>query len=73
MAKSIILIPFAFKEDYETGVNISNKNERLNIYMKNCCVACASAKAHCSEDTEVALVSNYPPLSHLAIFLKILV
>lgn len=33
MAKSIILIPFAFKEDYETGVNISNKNERLNIYI----------------------------------------
>lgn len=37
-------------------MNVKDK-ERLNIYMKNCCVALLSAK-HYNQDSDVALVTN---------------
>lgn len=40
------------------GVNWKKKDERLDLYLKNCCVACVSARKNCGKDTDVALVTN---------------
>lgn len=57
--KSIILIPFAHINNFSTGVNIKRKNESIEVYLKNCCVACVSARTNNNQDTDVALVTNY--------------
>lgn len=53
----IILIPYANKDRANTGVNIRNDDKRVNIYLKNCCVALVSAKYY-NSDCDVALVTN---------------
>ena len=40
------------------GVNWKKLDERLDLYLKNCCVACVSALKNCGDDTDVALVTN---------------
>ena len=50
------MIPYANLDDANTGVNIVNKKDRYDIYMKNCCVSLVSAKCH--NDCDVALVTN---------------
>lgn len=52
---NIICIPFAFKEDANTGVNV--KGDVYTIYLKNACVALCSAK-YFNKESEVALVTN---------------
>lgn len=60
MKKGLILIPFASKKSYESGVNLKKSiaNGAIDIYLKNCCVACISAKAKSGDMTDVALVTN---------------
>lgn len=55
---NIILIPFTFLKSYSGGVNLKGKNDKLNLYLKNCCVSCVSAKKNAGEDTDVAMVTN---------------
>lgn len=55
---NIILIPFAFLKSYSGGVNLKGSNNKLDLYLKNCCVSCVSAKKNAGEDTDVALVTN---------------
>lgn len=56
--KNLILIPFAYLEAYRGGVNWKKQDERLDLYLKNCCVACVSARKNCGDNTDVALVTN---------------
>lgn len=56
--KGIIMIPYAEIKDYNSGVNISDQSNRRDIYLKNCCVTCLSARYHNDEKTDVALVTN---------------
>lgn len=53
----IILIPYADIVGANTGVNISDKNRRKDIYLKNCCVSACSAK-HYNAECTVAIVTN---------------
>lgn len=55
---NIILIPFAFLNSYSGGVNLKGSNNKQDLYLKNCCVSCVSAKMNAGEDTDVALVTN---------------
>ena len=57
MKRGLILIPYANKEAYKTGVNLCSSN-RLEVYLKNCCVACMSAKQNACQQADVALVTN---------------
>lgn len=52
------MIPYAYLSNANTGVNIGNKVRQIDIYMKNCCVACLSARCHNDADTDVVLVTN---------------
>lgn len=57
MSKSkLIMIPYAYGGN--TGVSIQNTSDQLNIYMKNNCVACLSAKKNAGDDIDVMLISN---------------
>lgn len=56
-ARKLIFVPFAFDLNKQSGVNISNRADKLSIYMKNACNALISAKKHNPEIT-VALVTN---------------
>lgn len=56
--KNLIMIPYAFLQGVNTGVNIGKVREQRDIYMKNCCVSCISARMHNDESTDVALVTN---------------
>ena len=53
--KNIICIPFAFKENTNTGVNV--KGDAFTVYLKNACVALCSAK-HYNPGCEVSFVTN---------------
>lgn len=53
--KNIICIPFAFKENTNTGVNV--KGDVFTVYLKNACVALCSAK-HYNPGCEVSFVTN---------------
>ena len=69
MKKNIIMIPYADISSMRGGVNLLDEN-RLEIYMKNCCVALLSAKRH-NPDTDVALVTNVNVLEkHKELFSK---
>ena len=57
MKKGILMIPYAYISDFNTGVNLS-KNKAFDIYMKNCCVAAISARHYCGANTDVAIVTN---------------
>lgn len=57
MKKGLLMIPYAYISDFNTGVNL-NKNKAFGIYMKNCCVAAVSARCKCGENTDVAIVTN---------------
>lgn len=39
-------------------MNLKENKSRLDLYLKNCCVACVSARKNCGKDTDVALVTN---------------
>lgn len=56
MNNSIIMVPYANLENMKGGVNVDNNN-RLNIYMKNCCVSLLSAKNY-NLNSDIALVTN---------------
>lgn len=56
--KKIIMIPYAYLSGANTGVNLGDKTRQIDIYMKNCCVSCISARCHNDTDTDVALVTN---------------
>lgn len=53
--KNLFFIPFAFNENKRSGVNI--KNDFMNTYLKNLCVALISAKK-ATPNIDVALVCN---------------
>lgn len=53
--KNIICIPFAFKTESNTGVNV--RGDAFTVYLKNACVALCSAKYY-NPECEVALVTN---------------
>lgn len=59
--RALIMIPYAYLNDTNTGRNIGDKGNQIDIYMKNCCVACISARKHNDPDTDVALVTNIDP------------
>ena len=54
--KNLFFIPFAFDANKASGLNIGKENV-LEIYLKNLCVALLSAKKS-NADTDVALVCN---------------
>ena len=56
LSDKIIAIPFAFDKKKKTGVNVNTDNPQ-EIYFKNACVACISAK-HNNPDCDVAFVTN---------------
>ena len=56
--KGIIMIPYAELEGYKSGVNVANQEKRRDIYLKNCCVACVSARHNNDNSVDVALVTN---------------
>ena len=56
--KNLILIPFAYLNSFMGGVNLKGNDKSLDIYLKNSCVACVSARKNCGEDSDVALVTN---------------
>lgn len=58
MKRSLILIPYGNKEAYNTGVNLKSSDNRLEVYLKNFCVACVSAKQNAGQSSDVALVTN---------------
>ena len=51
------MIPYADLDNANTGVNITKRSNRKEIYLKNCCVALLSAKRY-NKDCDVALVTN---------------
>lgn len=55
--KKLIFVPFAFDLNKESGINVSNEVDKMQIYMKNACNALISAKKYNLEST-VALVTN---------------
>lgn len=58
MKKNLIFIPFAHDPEANSGVNLhATRNERLDVYFKNICVALCSARHH-NPNCEVALVTN---------------
>lgn len=57
MKRGLLMIPYAYIGDFNTGANL-DKKRAFEIYMKNCCVASVSARSHCGENTDVAIVSN---------------
>lgn len=57
-AKHLIIIPFAFIEDYMGGANIKRTDTKLDLYLKSCCVSSVSARQNVGKDTDVALVTN---------------
>ena len=54
------MIPYAELEGSNTGANMLDCNDHVAVYMKNCVVACLSAKQNAGEDVDVALVTNTP-------------
>lgn len=60
MEKGLIIIPYANKMAYQGGVNLKNTDvdKSVDVYLKNCCVACISAKTNSGESADVALVTN---------------
>ena len=60
MKKKLIMIPYAELEGSNTSTNMLDCNDRVAVYMKNCVVACLSAKQNAGEDVDVALVTNNP-------------
>lgn len=54
--KNLICIPFAYEDNRQSGVNL-HSSDKLNIYLKNACVALLSAKKNNEED-EVMLATN---------------
>lgn len=54
--KSLIIIPYAYGGN--TGVSIQNLNMQLDTYMKNVCVAAASAVRNADSSVDVMVVSN---------------
>ncbi|MBR2629833.1 MAG: hypothetical protein IKD24_09135 [Alistipes sp.] len=62
MKKGLIMIPYAYLDDYNTGANL-RKSKAFGIYMKNCCVAAVSARHNSGDNSDVAIISNidFPP------------
>ena len=56
LSDRIIAVPFAFDKKKKTGVNVNSDNPQ-EIYFKNACVACVSAK-HYNPDCDVVFVTN---------------
>lgn len=54
--KPLIIIPYAYGGN--TGVSIQNLNKQLDTYMKNVCVAAASAVRNAGSNVDVIVVSN---------------
>ena len=57
---NLIAVPFAYDEKKNSGINFRNKSGgtwKLNIYLKNACVALVSAKRN-NPSSEVALITN---------------
>ena len=54
--KSIIMVPYANDDNLKTGANMRHP-DRINIYLKNCCVALLSAKIN-NPNSDIALVTN---------------
>ena len=68
MRRGLILIPYAYVESFNSGVNIGKAIHQVELYLKNCCVAAVSARAHCGESTDVAVMTNITipsPYNHL--------
>lgn len=56
--RNIIVTPFAYKNKYGGGVNLSaSGNERIVFYLRNACVALVSAK-HFNKNADVILATN---------------
>lgn len=65
--KNLIMVPYAEIPTMETGTSVAAKKvkDRKAMYLKNCCVACVSAK-HNNPECAVALVTNIDvPLSYI--------
>ena len=52
------MVPFAYKLNANTGVNIKRVSKSLDIYLKNCCVSLISARQYQGDDTDCALITN---------------
>lgn len=58
MKKGIIIIPFAYIEGFQSGINVQNIGKKIDLYIKNCCVSAISARKYNDNATDVAVVSN---------------
>lgn len=58
MKTNLIMVPFAYKLNANTGVNIKRVSKSLDIYLKNCCVSLISARQYQGDDTDCALITN---------------
>ncbi|MBR5454498.1 MAG: hypothetical protein IKV60_01745 [Rikenellaceae bacterium] len=68
MRRGLIMIPYAYVARFNSGVNIGNTTHQVELYLRNCCVAAVSARVHCGESTDVAVVTNITvpsPYNHL--------
>lgn len=67
MKRNVICIPFAYKEDANSGANISkNINKRTEIYLKNAAVALCSARIH-NNDSDIVFATNMKTIPHFLI------
>lgn len=57
MMKNLYFVSFFYDENKQTSVNIEKKEDRLDIYLSNCCTALLSAKIN-NPDIDVAIVTN---------------
>ena len=55
--RSMILVPYAEDPNLKSSANMKDKDKRFDIYMRNCCVSCLSAKVN-NPNSDVALVTN---------------
>ena len=55
-SKGLIIVPYAYGGN--TGVSIQKPKKQVTTYMKNCCVACMSAKQNAGVGNDVMLVTN---------------
>lgn len=69
VSDKLIMIPYADKSNANTGVNVSNDQNRRDVYFQNCCVSACSAKWN-NRDCDVAVVCNVEIPEKYAQFLK---
>mgnify|MGYP000342961032 CR=1 FL=1 len=64
--KKVICIPFAYDKTMYSGVNVSEKAEKIKVYLKNAAVALCSAKQF-NKECDVVFATNTVSYTHLTL------